>query len=154
MQQNFNGRNDYVHIVDHSRVRVGKNLLMNRLSLINDSINYERLNLLKDTYKIKCKEKFLSWNAVLKLNWILITMECGWIFLKSKFSSNEINFLKKMKIQIVYSHNQHCWWVQWSTWFLFFHLQQKFRSIFSKCCHQWILYLKKSKDFLTQHCYN
>ena len=24
MQQNFNGRNDYVHIVDHSRVRVGK----------------------------------------------------------------------------------------------------------------------------------
>ena len=24
MQQNFNERNDYVHIVDHSRVRVGK----------------------------------------------------------------------------------------------------------------------------------
>ena len=60
MQQNFNGRNDYVHIVDHSRVRVGKNLLMNRLSLINDSINYDWLNLSKDTYKIKCKEKFLS----------------------------------------------------------------------------------------------
>ena len=60
MQQNFNGRNDYVHIVDHSRVRVGKDLLMNRLSLINDSINYDWLNLSKDTYKIKCKEKFLS----------------------------------------------------------------------------------------------
>ena len=60
MQQNFNGRIDYVHIVDHSRVRVGKNNLMNRLSLINDSINYEWLNLSKDTYKIKCKEKILS----------------------------------------------------------------------------------------------
>ena len=60
MQQNFNGRNDYVHIVDHSRVRVGKNLLMNRLSLINDSINYDWLTLSKDTYKIKCKEKLLS----------------------------------------------------------------------------------------------
>ena len=60
MQQNFNGRNDYVHIVDHSRVRVGKNLLMNRLSLINDSINYEWLNLSKGTYRIKCKDKFLS----------------------------------------------------------------------------------------------
>ena len=46
MQQNFNGRNDYVHIVDHSRVRVGK--------------NYDWLNLSKDTYKIKCKDKFLS----------------------------------------------------------------------------------------------
>ena len=60
VQQNFNGRNDYVHIVDHSRVRVGKNILMNRLSLINDSINYEWLNLSKDTYKIKFKEKILS----------------------------------------------------------------------------------------------
>ena len=75
----------YVHIVDHSRVRVGKNFLMSRLSLINDSINYEWLNLSKDTYKIKCKENILSWNAVFKLNWIQITMKCKWIFLKSKF---------------------------------------------------------------------
>ena len=60
MQQNFNGRNDYAHIVDHSRVGVGKNLLMNKLSLINDSINYEWLHPSKDTYNIKCKEKVLS----------------------------------------------------------------------------------------------
>ena len=58
MQQNFNGRNDYVHIVDHSRVRVGKNILMNRLSLINSSINYEWLNLSKDTYKSNVRKKF------------------------------------------------------------------------------------------------
>ena len=57
---------------------VNQHILMNRLSLINDSINYEWLNLSKDTYKIKCKEKNLSWNAVFKLNWILITMTCKW----------------------------------------------------------------------------
>ena len=95
----------YVHIVDHSRVRVWKNLLMNRPSLINDSINYERLNLSKDTYKIKCKEKLLSWLTIeLKqwhtndhfLNANYFTMK--WIFLLKKTQLNNNDNGMRMNI--------------------------------------------------------
>ena len=37
LQQNFNGR---LQIVDKSRIRVGKNILTNRPSLIRNKINY------------------------------------------------------------------------------------------------------------------
>ena len=61
LQQNFNGRVENVQIIDISRMRVGKNILTNRLSVINNKIDYKWLNLSKDTFKIKCKDLFLRW---------------------------------------------------------------------------------------------
>ena len=60
-QQNFNGRVQCVQIFDKSRIRVGRNILMNRLSIISDKINYDWLNLTRSSYKTKCKGLFLSW---------------------------------------------------------------------------------------------
>ena len=41
LQQNFNGRVENVQIIDISRMRVGKNILTNRLSVINKKIEYK-----------------------------------------------------------------------------------------------------------------
>ena len=59
-QQNFNDQNNMIHIVDYSRMRVGKNILANRLSIINEKISLDWLNLSFDSFKIKCKEKCLA----------------------------------------------------------------------------------------------
>ena len=54
-QQNFNDSISKVHIVDHSNSKVGKNLLINRLGVINDLIEYDWLNISKNVFKMKCK---------------------------------------------------------------------------------------------------
>ena len=53
VQQNFNGRNLKVQITDKSRIRIGKNLLTNRLTLIDKTIEYDWLNLTFDSFKVK-----------------------------------------------------------------------------------------------------
>ena len=45
LQQNFNGRLENVQIFDNSRIRVGKNIIMNRLTIINNKIDYKMQNL-------------------------------------------------------------------------------------------------------------
>ena len=55
LQQNFNGRLENVQIFDNSRIRVGKNIMMNRLTITNNKIDYKMPNLSKDTNKLKCK---------------------------------------------------------------------------------------------------
>ena len=60
LQQNFNGRLENVQIFDNSRIRVGKNIMVNRLTIINNKVDYKMLNLSKDTYKLKCKSLFLQ----------------------------------------------------------------------------------------------
>ena len=62
-QQNFNRRNDCVNVIDNSRLRVGKNLLVNRLTIINDLVKYDWMNCSLDTFKVKCKNLFLKWDA-------------------------------------------------------------------------------------------
>ena len=49
-----------VDIVGNSNTKVGKNLLVNRLVLINDKIKFDWLNLSLDGFKLKCKNIFLS----------------------------------------------------------------------------------------------
>ena len=44
VQQNFNDRQENVKIVDYSQIRVGKNILTNRLSLINNKMNTFKIN--------------------------------------------------------------------------------------------------------------
>ena len=59
-QQNFNNRNQNFHIIDAARTKIGKNLLTNRLGIINDNISLELLNSPFATFKLKCKQLFLS----------------------------------------------------------------------------------------------
>ena len=58
-QQNFNERNSTVKIFETSNLKIGKNITVNRLMVINGLIEYDWLNLNIDAYKIKCKTKFL-----------------------------------------------------------------------------------------------
>ena len=58
--QTFNTRNGNTHFVDTSTYKIGKNIISNRLNLINDQIKYEWLNLDLNHFKLKCKSLFLS----------------------------------------------------------------------------------------------
>ena len=60
-QQNFNDRTDTVGIYDCSRLRVGKNCIVNRLSCITNKIKFDWLNLAYDSFKIKCKTTFFDY---------------------------------------------------------------------------------------------
>ena len=59
-QQNFNERYNYVQIFDNSKLKIGKNIIMNRLTCLNRSIKYDWLNLSLNGYKLKVKELFLT----------------------------------------------------------------------------------------------
>ena len=59
-QQTFNHRNNYAKFFDNSRIRIGKNSIVNRLSCLNGKIDYDWLNQSLNSYKLKCKLKFLS----------------------------------------------------------------------------------------------
>ena len=58
--QNFNKRNIHVQINDVSNLRIGRNILMNRLNCINNKIDYSWMNKTIDSYKILCKLTFLA----------------------------------------------------------------------------------------------
>ena len=57
-QQNFNERNDFINVIDTSRLKVGKNILVKRLTSINGLIRHDWMNLSFNSYKIKCKHLF------------------------------------------------------------------------------------------------
>ena len=59
-QQNFNERNNHVQIYEVSRLRIGRNTIVNRLKCLNNSIDYDWLNQSLNTFKVKSKMKFLS----------------------------------------------------------------------------------------------
>ena len=61
-QQNFNNRQKFVQINDESALRIGKNILMNRLGILNNKIDYDWLNQSLNTFKIKSKKLFLTNN--------------------------------------------------------------------------------------------
>ena len=60
VQQNFNARLNSVQINDMSNLRIGKNVLSNRLGILNNEINYEWLNLTLTGFKLKCKNLYLK----------------------------------------------------------------------------------------------
>ena len=57
--QNFNQRNFRANFRDLSKRKIGKNLITNRLGIINNKIPYDWFNLNIMSYKLKCKELFL-----------------------------------------------------------------------------------------------
>ena len=58
--QNFNARNEYFHIHDASRLKVGKNILCNRLPCLNGEIKLDWLNLSSTAFKLKAKSIYLT----------------------------------------------------------------------------------------------
>ena len=60
IQQNFNARNKMFHITDSSRIMVGKNIISNRLTVLNDQVNLHWLNLILISFKLKVKDLFLT----------------------------------------------------------------------------------------------
>ena len=60
VQQNFNARNKMFHINDTSRITVGKNILPNRLTALNNKVNLDWLNLSLISFKLKMKDLFLT----------------------------------------------------------------------------------------------
>jgi hypothetical protein len=58
-QQNFNNRNEMVNIFDTSKFKIGKNLLVNRLRILNGKIKLDDFNLSLEAFKINYKELFL-----------------------------------------------------------------------------------------------
>ena len=60
VQQNFNSRNVNFHINDFSNVKVGKNILCNRLTCLNGEIKLDWLNLSLVVFKLKAKSIFLA----------------------------------------------------------------------------------------------
>ena len=58
VQQNFNARNENFHVIDCSNLRVGKNILCNRLTCLNNEIKLDWLNLSLTAFKLKAKSIF------------------------------------------------------------------------------------------------
>ena len=59
-QQNFNARNEYFHINDASRTKIGRNTLCNRLPCLNGNIKLDWLNLSLIAFKLKAKSLYLT----------------------------------------------------------------------------------------------
>ena len=55
IQQNFNSRMNSVQINHYSKLRVGKNILANRLGILNNLIQFDWLNFSLNSFKLKVK---------------------------------------------------------------------------------------------------
>ena len=62
--QQFNNRYPYVKFFKTSNFKIGNNILSNRFTLLNGKIPLDWLNESEDSFKIKCKQKFLHPNVV------------------------------------------------------------------------------------------
>ena len=60
IQQNFNARSKMFHINDYSKLLVGRNIISNRLTVLNKQVELDWLNLSLNSFKLKIKDLFLS----------------------------------------------------------------------------------------------
>ena len=88
-----------LYLVDMSNLRVGRNILVNRLSVLNNQIKHGWMNCSLNTYKVKCETLFLPWTAhkrgiVIDIHWQIYFFKC-----KPQFYNEIINTsnLKKSK---------------------------------------------------------
>ena len=58
--QNFNQRLKLVNIREMNNLKIGKNLITNKLSILNNQIPYDWLNLSLLSYKLKCQDLLLK----------------------------------------------------------------------------------------------
>ena len=55
-----NGRSTRLNFIKRQKYDVGKNILLNRMHILNDKIEKNWINLTMNSYKVKCKELFLN----------------------------------------------------------------------------------------------
>ena len=60
LQQNFNGRSTKFLVSNCAKYKIGSNLLVNRLSALNNIVELSWLNLSLNSFKIKCKSLLLT----------------------------------------------------------------------------------------------
>ena len=60
LQQNFNSRVNKFLISNYGQFKIGKNIMTNRLTCINNKVELNWLNLSLVAFKLKCKALFLS----------------------------------------------------------------------------------------------
>ena len=92
-QQNFNARCDMFQISNCSNIKIGRNIMCNRLTVLNRQIKLDWLNLSLTAFKLKSKQTFLS-NWLLTLaTWLIIFLKCKWPYLrwKIKYSNSNSN---------------------------------------------------------------
>ena len=58
-QQNFNGRNEHLQIINKSNYKVGRNLLVNWFQSLNNKIDYSWFDDSFESFKVKCKNLIL-----------------------------------------------------------------------------------------------
>ena len=58
-QQNFNARNRMFQINDYSRLKIGRNVICNRLNELNNQVNLDWLNQSLISFKLKMKSLLL-----------------------------------------------------------------------------------------------
>ena len=71
-QQNFNARSRMFQINDYSRLKIGKNILCNRLNELNNRVDLDWLNLSLISFKLKMKSIFL-------INWHINELIHKWL---------------------------------------------------------------------------
>jgi hypothetical protein len=59
-QHNFNARKEMFQINDFSGLKVGKNIVCNRLTVLNNQVQLHWLNLSLTSFKLKVKSIFLT----------------------------------------------------------------------------------------------
>ena len=59
-QQNFNARQDTCHITNTANTKVGRNIICNRLTVLNNQIKLNWLNLSMTAFKLQAKRIFLT----------------------------------------------------------------------------------------------
>ena len=57
--QSFNNSSNKIRLFDTSNIRIGKNILSNRLTIMNNEIEFDWLNKSLNSYKLICKSQFL-----------------------------------------------------------------------------------------------
>ena len=100
LNQSFSTRCTKFKIFDVSNVRVGKNILSNRLALINNEIEYDWLNKSLNSYKVLCKKQFLTQEEDLQPIVVRKILMRHLLFLYCKIFYIEIEIKIKKKIII------------------------------------------------------
>ena len=60
LQQNFSSRSKMFRISDYSKLSIGKNTLANRMTVLNNQIDLDWLNLSLISFKLKVNNLFLT----------------------------------------------------------------------------------------------
>ena len=91
LQQNFNSRVNKFLISNYGQFKIGKNIMTNRLTCINNKVELNWLNLSLVAFKLKCKALFYLSNEI-------------WLLIKSKIQNQCVptKLITTISIMLIY----------------------------------------------------